>query len=141
MRDYLERQKNTNKTSVKRIYKDLEVQNMKLDAGSFLHPSIYSMLREIEGAILKEKRPANGASGASQQKTVNPNRPTTPGLLGKIKDMEHSVENMMAGGKAHRRFVQSMLGHVQEFIATQQEALASEMWKWRVGEMKKWSLQ
>ncbi|KAK0710547.1 hypothetical protein B0T21DRAFT_387440 [Apiosordaria backusii] len=143
MRDYLERQKNTNKTSVKRIYKDLELQNMKLEASSFLHPSIYSMLREIEGAILKEKRPAHGAGsgGVSQLKTVNPNRPTTPGLLGKIKEMEHSVENMMSGGKAHRRFVQAMLGHVQEFVARQQEGLAGEMWKWRAGEVRKWGLQ
>ncbi|KAK4172326.1 hypothetical protein QBC36DRAFT_338126 [Triangularia setosa] len=140
MRDYLERQKNVNKTSVKRIYKDLELQNMKLEASSFLHPSIYSMLREIEGAILKEKRSANAGGGVAQLKTVNPNRPTTPGLLGKIKEMEHSVENMMSGGKAHRKFVQAMLAHVQEFVAMQQKALAEEMWNWRVGEVRRWSL-
>ncbi|KAK4183139.1 hypothetical protein QBC35DRAFT_508634 [Podospora australis] len=138
MRDYLERQKNTNKASVKRTYKDLENHSMKLETSSFLHPSIYSMLREIEAAILKEKRPSGGQGPA---KTVNPNRPTTPGLLGKIKDMEHSVESLMSGGKAHRKFVASVLSHVHEYIGQQQDILAQEMWKWRGEEMKRWEGQ
>ncbi|KAK4160877.1 hypothetical protein QBC43DRAFT_324788 [Cladorrhinum sp. PSN259] len=137
IRQYLDRVKSTHKGSVKRLLRDLEAQNMQLEPDSFLHPSIYSMLREIEGAILKEPWKQR-SGGASTQKAVNPNRPAAPGLLGKIKDLEHGVENLMSGGKAHRKFVEGLLRHVEEFLSQRQAEVGGEIWRWRDGIVAGW---
>ncbi|KAK3366749.1 hypothetical protein B0T24DRAFT_681937 [Lasiosphaeria ovina] len=139
MRNYLHRHKDSHATSVKRINRDFKMHTMELVPDSFLHPSIYSMLREVEGAILKEKRALSGAqAGRPPPRTVNPNRPTTPGLLGKIKGMESSVEYMFSGGKPHRDFVIGFLADVHEYVAQQQEELAQDIWRWRHTELARW---
>ncbi|KAK4222532.1 hypothetical protein QBC38DRAFT_489606 [Podospora fimiseda] len=138
IKQYLDRVKTTHKGSVKRLLRDLEAQNMQLESDSFLHPSSYSMLREIESAILKEPWKQRNGGAASVQRAVNPNRPAAPGLLGKIKDLEHGVENLMSGGKAHRKFVEGLLRHIDEFLAQRQAEVGGEIWRWRDGIVAAW---
>lgn len=113
---------------------------MQLEPDSFLHPSIYSMLREIEGAILKEpwKQRSGGSAASASKAAVNPNRPAAPGLLGKIKDLEHGVESLMSGGKAHRKFVEGMLRHLDDFLGQRQAEVGGEIWRWRDGVVAGW---
>ncbi|KAK3389951.1 hypothetical protein B0H63DRAFT_464569 [Podospora didyma] len=129
----------SNRASVKQINKDLKAASMaKLEPSSFRHPSIYTMLRDIEGAIFKPiKRPA---AGPAPPKAVNNNRPAAPGLLSKIKGMEHRVESAVSGGKAHREFVIGLLENVHEFICQQQDVLCQELWRWRNNEVNKWQM-
>ncbi|KAK3393870.1 hypothetical protein B0H63DRAFT_459425 [Podospora didyma] len=138
MRGYLDETDENNKPNINNIKltkKDLNSHRMPLESTRFPQPSIYNMMKEIQTAILKPRR----ASGQVPPvpRTLNPNRPTTSGILGKIKKVEHDVELWFHGGEAHRRFVEKMLEDVHNFIERKQAELANSMLRWHETEVWK----